>query len=231
MMGEDHSLECGMDCSHSHGLGLHMEHSMLQGVVPNAVVWIIIISMASPFMRRAECLGRIIGDGPIWIAFLAMAWMFMWSSDCRSIITVAIGNPVQPLWPTITWSNPISRNHPQVLIQMAHIPPIYGVPIHNLMQHNFGPNHCHVWIVHHLQLRARKSDYRMISKVLLLEMVTPTIFNWPFLPWNRYHYLTLWLQFCKVFPLDALQVVEVHGVLGSSCHQGSTMQSGSSIAL
>jgi hypothetical protein len=82
------------------------------GVVPNAVVWIVIISMASPFMHRAVCLRRVIGDGPIRIVFLAMAWMFVQSSDCRSTITATVGNPVRPPWPTITWSDPISRNHP-----------------------------------------------------------------------------------------------------------------------
>jgi hypothetical protein len=82
------------------------------GVVPNIVVWIVIISMASPFMHRAECLGRVVGDGSIWIVFLAMASMLVWSSDCRSTVTATVGNPVQPPWPTITWSDPINRNHP-----------------------------------------------------------------------------------------------------------------------
>jgi hypothetical protein len=172
------------------------------GIVPNAVVWIVIISMASPFMRRAECLGRVIGDGPIWIVFLAMAWIFVRSNDCRNTVTATIGNPVQPPWPTITWSDPISRNHPQVPIQMAHIPPIYGAPVHVLVQHNFCPNHCHVWIIHHFRLRAGKSGCRMNLKVPLPEMVTPAICGWPFPPWNRYHYLTSRPQFREVFHLD-----------------------------
>jgi hypothetical protein len=37
------------------------------------MVWIVIISMASSFMRHAECLGKVVGDNPIWIVFLAMA--------------------------------------------------------------------------------------------------------------------------------------------------------------
>jgi hypothetical protein len=114
---------------------------------------------------------------------------------------------------------------------MAHIPPIYGVPVHILVQHNLGPNHCHVWIIHHLWLRAGKSSYRMNLKVLLPEMVIPAIFGWPFLPWNRYRCLTSGHSFARCFILTyALQVVQVHGVLGSSCHPGLATQSGSSIA-
>ena len=171
-------------------------------VVPNAMVWIVIISMASPFMCRAECLGKVIGNDPIWIVFLAMAWMFVRSSDCRSIVIATIGNPVQPPWLTITWSNPISRNYPQVLIQMAHNPPIYNALVHIFMQHNFGPNNCHVWIIHHLWFRARTSNCHMNLKVSLPKMITLTIFGWPFPPWNRSHYLTLRPQFCEVFHLD-----------------------------
>jgi hypothetical protein len=172
------------------------------GVVPNVVVWIVIISMASPFMCRAECLGRVVGIDSIRIVFLAMAWMFVWSSDCGSTVTATVGNPVRPLWPTITWSDPISRNHPQVPIQMAHIPPIYGALVHVLVQHNFCPNHCHVWIIHHLRLRAWKSGSCMNLKVPLPEMVTSAIFGWPFPSWNRYHYLTSRPQFREVFHLD-----------------------------
>jgi hypothetical protein len=172
------------------------------GVVPNTVVWIVIISMAFLFKRPAECLGRVVGDGPIRIVFLAMAWRFVRSSDCWSTVTATVGNPVRPPWPTITWSNPISRNHPQVPIQTTHIPPIYGTPVHILVQQNFGPNHCHVWIIHHLRLRAGKSSCRMNLKVPLPEMVTRAAFGWPFPPWNKYHCLTPWPQFREVFHLD-----------------------------
>jgi hypothetical protein len=172
------------------------------GVVPNTVVWIVIISMASPFMRPTECLGRVVGDCPIHIVFLAMAWMFVRSSDCRSTVTTTVGHPIWPQWPTITWFDPISRNHPQVSIQMAHIPPIYGALVYVLVQHNFGPNHYHVWIIHHLRLRVGKFGCRMNLKVPLPEMVTRATFNWPFLPWNRYHCLTPQPQFGKVFHLD-----------------------------
>jgi hypothetical protein len=173
-----------------------------RGVIPNVVVWIVIISMASPFMSLAECLGRVVGDGPIWIVFLAMAWMFVCSSDCRRTVTATIGNLVRPPWPTITWSDPISRNHPQVSIQTTHIPPIYGTPVHVFVQHNFGPNHCHVKIIHHLQLRAGKSGCRMNLKVPLPEMVSCATFGWPFPPWNKYHCLTPRPHFREVFHLD-----------------------------
>jgi hypothetical protein len=85
---------------------------------------------------------------------------------------------------------------------MAHIPPIYDAPVHVLVQHNLGPNHCHVWIIHYLRLRAGKSSYGMNLKVPLPEMVTHAIFGWPFLPWNKYRCLTLRPQFCEVFHLD-----------------------------
>jgi hypothetical protein len=42
----------------------------------------------------------------------------------------------------------------------------------------------------------------MNLKVSLPEMVTHTIFSWPFPSWNKYHCLTLWPQFRKVFHLD-----------------------------
>jgi hypothetical protein len=63
-------------------------------IVPNAVVWIVVISMAFPFMYRIECLERVVANGLIRIAFLVMVWMFVRSIDCRNTISIGVGHPI-----------------------------------------------------------------------------------------------------------------------------------------